>query len=500
MTLIFDADKKRFNLHCGFLERDVAQRAGMFWDADARVWYTSYIKVAARLREYADTSTLKEINRHELTISPWTGRIPSPKGTKAKPFQVGAARFALSRNRSYIAADPGLGKTIIAILIANASGEFCLYVCPPFMVLTVQAEIAKWALYPERIAVLGDSALSAKGQAAFITEWVARFRKYGGGDLCLFIDEAHRYKGMNTVRTYTLFDHVAALFDRVVYLSGTPMPNRPIELYPVLSFAAPEAIDYATHHEYGVKYCAAFEGREGWNYLGCSNFPELVKRTKIFMLRIKKADVLPELPPKVEELVFVGDDLPPQLAAMDRAMLKKYSPEDLTKKSFATKSGADPHLATYRRKLGLLKAGDAAHFIDYVLKDSEESILVFAIHSEVIERLEFALSRFNPLVIVGKTPSGKRKAIVDEFQNNPARRLVIGNLQAMGVGHTMTKATRVIRVEAAWSPGENDQAADRAHRIGQTQSVLVQDLVYKNSLDRRVLESNLNKRQNINQL
>jgi SNF2 family DNA or RNA helicase len=72
---------------------------------------------------------------------------------------------------------------------------------------------------------------------------------------------------------------------------------------------------------------------------------------------------------------------------------------------------------------------------------------------------------------------------------------VIGNYKAMGVGFTLTRATRVIFVEYSWNPAENEQAADRAHRIGQTETVFVQYMVYKDSVDKKVIERILKKRE-----
>ncbi len=76
--------------------------------------------------------------------------------------------------------------------------------------------------------------------------------------------------------------------------------------------------------------------------------------------------------------------------------------------------------------------------------------------------------------------------------------MLIGNYLAMGIGFTLTKATRGLFVEFSWVPGENEQAGDRMHRIGQTGSVHIQYMVYKNSIDKKVIEALLRKRKATN--
>ncbi len=97
-------------------------------------------------------------------------------------------------------------------------------------------------------------------------------------------------------------------------------------------------------------------------------------------------------------------------------------------------------------------------------------------------------------MITGDVLKAKRQPLVDEFQKNPKRRLLIGNIEACGLGFTLTKATRVLFVEFSWVDGQNGQASDRAHRIGQNQSVLVQYVVLKDSFDRQRMETLLRKR------
>lgn len=497
MRLVFTGTQ--FVCRCTYEERHLPKDAGFRWDREGKCWYTPSHGVASRLVQFADEAAKKEIDRILLTKQDWAGAIPHPPSLTPKPFQINqAVPFALARNRSYLALDPGLGKTICAALIYNATNEPMVYVCPPFLLGNVEEELRKWCVGSPRIARYGRDDLEGAQIILVPDSLLSRERTkvevvglISDEAATLIVDEAHRYKNDTAERTKALFDGFVPNFSKVVFLSGTPMPNRPMELYPLLSNCAPELIGFMNKFEFGRRYCAGYRSKWGWDFTGASNVQELAgKVIGTFMLRLRKKDVLPELPPKTEELVFIDDELPPVLADMNKKILEKHSPEDLMKGKIG-----EEHVATYRRKLGEAKLPGAVAYIKFLLEQGEESLLVFAHHRDVVSGLEHALRAFDPLVIMGDVDKDERFRRAKEFQSNPKRRLLILNIAAGGVGFNLTKATRVIFVEFAWTPGDNDQAIDRAHRIGQEEKVLAQYLVHRNSIDRDVMEVILRKKQ-----
>lgn len=453
---------------------------------------TRSVELAARLRTHADDPAKNKISQTFISHTPWSGRIPHPKELTPYAFQFTAATFALERNRSYLALDPGLGKTIVSALIINALSCDAVFVVPPFLAINTKYEIEKWARRKReaKILIVPDSMIvDPLGYRQDIWNSIESMGKRGA---ILFVDEAHRYKTMTAQRTKALHS-LGKFFERIIFLSGTPMPNRPMELYATLSRFAPETISFKSLAQYGKRYCAAFYNGHGYDYSGASHVEELASRIHgVFMHRVRKGEVLRELPDKTEELIFLAENAPKAVTDFERRELATHSPEDLMQ----GKLGAE-HTSTYRRLLGVAKTPLAIKFICEILSESDESCLVFATHIEVVERLTHGLRKFNPVVITGKIPRDKRNGLVKEFQTNKKKRVFIGNVDACGVGFTLTKATRVIHVEPSWVPGVNDQASDRAHRIGQKDNVLVQYLVFKNSIDRAVMETNLRKRQTI---
>ena len=178
-----------------------------------------------------------------LNVSPWTSRVPFPAGQKPLIYQDIAAKFALSRNRSYLAMAAGTGKTPTAAMIMNGWHEqtSCrfVYICPPFLARDVESKINTWSPHlgvehhrePKLFGgmmVLPSSLLTRKDTIEEIEHFIK------DRPSALFVDEAHQFKDDEADRTRALFGHkdragLVTLFDRVVCMSGSPMPNRPLD-------------------------------------------------------------------------------------------------------------------------------------------------------------------------------------------------------------------------------------------------------------------------------
>lgn len=508
--------------------RRKARHAGMLWDRKRERWFTRSIKVAARLRVYAVGRVKRLFEIALIEVTPWTAPLLTPpQGLKADAYQDDAAIFSLSRNRSYLGVPPGLGKTIIAATIAINDalvvGRRCVYLLPPFLVGNVQEEFAKWApevktfvltdlgpfespgeLLKYQVLIVPDSCIRLPEARALI-----RFFSREEPKPLLIIDEAHRYSRLDAQRTQALFDlgpfGIRRYMGREVYMSGSPLPNRPMDLYPMLSRVAPETIDFMSQFDYGRRYCEAYRSRFGWVFTGASNVKELrskvVAPTGVFMLRVDENVV--KLPPLREEVFILSEGMKPQLAKLDDQLSKSIGDSDDLVSKLQEKRGKSKdeklHQSTYLKLLGEHKAKASVEYIQSILEETEESVLVFAHHKEALAILVKRLAKYRPLVITGATPVNKRHARVKKFQNDKRRRLFIGSIRAMGIGYNMTKATRVLCVEWSWVPGENSQAFKRAHRRGQDKPVLVQYVAVKNSLDRKVLSSVLKKRKSISE-
>lgn len=416
-----------------------------------------------------------------------------PKGLKPYPFQLLAVAFALARPITYLALDPGLGKTIIAAMIHNAfnlkTPTKVFYISPPFLVANVDNEFSNWCGKNKNIHIISDSKFNNELTLARIKRDYKNFK----GKKILIVDEAHRFKNPKSNRSSAVYK-IAKQFEHVVFMSGTPMPNsRPIELWPILGLFAPDVFG-DKFFPFAKKYCGAYKDRFGWKFDGFTNRKEFKERIfNSFMLRLKK-DVI-DLPDRIEGIVTIGSKMPAVISKLEKKILEHYTKEDLVEGKLAKIAGkATLHISEYLRLLGEYKLKYAMPYIEHLLFNTKDNLVIFAQHKKVISDLELYLANFRPCVITGATPMQKRQAIVNEYQNDETRRVFLGNLKACGIGITITKGNRVLILEPSWVDGENQQAIDRVHRIGQKKNILAQYLVLKDSIDKKRLEVVLAKR------
>jgi SWI/SNF-related matrix-associated actin-dependent regulator 1 of chromatin subfamily A len=518
-------DQKPTVIRAGFLWNDLSCE----WEGNARQAY--------RLLDFADSPTQKHLLT-ELKLNLFSvPQIEYPKNRGFTPFehQLEGARWVLSRRASYIAFEAGLGKTLIAPLCMNTSSGPTIIVCPSFLKLNWEDELERGLIDFHHIQILNKQSDKLNPNAdvyivpdslLHVHEFRDQFFKMNRRFKYMFVDEAHRFKSADARRTMSLvgrrdvklgkgknarhvswkgFHHIA---DRVVNLSGTPMPNRPLELYPLISKHAPHALNYLDPHRYGVQFCGGYEAEYGWDYTGNSNLEELHKiLSRNYMIVKRKRDCLDmpkKLPPKViyiqddrgslkkDEMILLQKMKITDIIAIETARNAKFKQrvEDMLEDN--PNMGGFGFISELRKMLGLSKVNACVKAIKEIMEDRDK-LVVFCWHTEVANELCEQLSEFNPLKIIGKVKTKDRHNIVKAFQNNPKHRIIVLNIQAGGVGITLTRSSLVAFVERSWVPAENDQAFDRIDRIGQDEEVESISFIVKNSLDHLLLNAHLNK-------
>lgn len=475
---------------------------------EAGIRFIKSIRVAARLRKYADEATKKYIDRRIIRVTPWSGRIPHPKGLKPTPDQITAVKWAMSRSpASYLALDPGMGKAIIIALLINViKPKLAVVLVPPHTVPNIKKELKKWARFApgSNIKVFSDSMLHRKEARELATGCLTGTSAREGK--ILFVDEAQRYgltmKGPSR-RTEALLGkgNFVGQFEKVVYLSGTPIMNRLLELYPILRRSAPEVIDSMDYISYGMRYCGGYVDESGhYDFMKSSNADELFDKLKEkFMLRMRKSEK--DFTKREEEIVYLGElGESTELSKMNRAGLRKYSPGKKPEPGKKKKKIPKEWQMRYLRLLGNRKANLALPLLHNEISKSKEKFIIFAHHKDVLKALDVGLACFGTLCISGKNSKEEKQGVVNMFQSDPAFQVLVASFTAAGTGLTMTAASQVRFVEFSWSPEVNRQAGDRAHRKGQKKDVHIKYLCFKNTLDSVILLTNLRKRETIDAL
>lgn len=384
-----------------------------------------------------------------------------------------------------------------------------LVICPASLKLNWQREFERWSVRSVECGrVYGTRWPSFRG-AAEVEVVIINYdilgkhaaRLAAGWDL-LVADEAHYCKNPKAQRTRAV---MAVNARRRVFLTGTPLVNRPVELWPIVEKLDPDGLG-ANFFRFAKRYCAARQksigrGRLAWDFTGASNLSELQERLRsTIMVRRLKADVLTELPPKVRQVIEIDPNGAADVVAAERAAMAEHRAAMAEKAAAVAAAKLGDDEGAYRQAVEDLRAAEFGEIgvmakirhdtalakvpsvIEH-LTDALEAgpVVCFAWHRDVIDGLAAAFpGRCG--VVTGDTPLDARQAAVDAFQAGTID-LFLGNIRAAGVGLTLTRSSHVVFAELDWTPGNVSQAEDRCHRIGQTDSVLVQHLVFDGSID-----------------
>lgn len=524
MSVRYSPKSKVFFIEPEF-DPETALKAGFSWNPLQHRYETLRLSVAARLKGQADADLKRVFERIDCKIlDPWAGPIPLPLGKQLDRIQRLGVRHILERNHSYIAFEQGVGKTPTAIAALNALFQTnraykTLIVCPPHLIEMWRRSIIEWSAAKLNIEVIG-------GKCRFSGSWktdVAICSDTTIGDpnlrhdlrrLCpefLIVDEAQRFVNESAHRTEAMFgqdlgEGLAHLFDKVCFLSGTPMPNRPFELWPVLSNLAANLIGYRSREDFGIRYCKGFLGKFGWDYRGESNEIELRDKIQgIFMRREEKKD-LEHFVGKRRKFVYVNDDGQGRLVNLEKEILSGRSIKDFIgefgksqnfRKDVQSKAELGA-IAEYRKLLARRKAPVAAKWVSEILETTNQNVILLGWHTRTIGRLARHLEKFYPVVIHGGTKLKDREKFIASFQKGKTR-LLVANIACM-VGYNIDRANRVVFFEYAWTPGANEQAEDRAHRRTSNKNVLVEYLVMEKTLDEYMIHAILRKKNVINKI
>ncbi len=413
---------------------------------------------------------------------------------KLFPYQEEGARFLAAHKHALLADEPGLGKTLQAIAAAEILGlKNVLVVCPASVRLNWLQEINECLGSSYGWKVISYNAASA-------THVLRTLRPAYDA---IILDEEHYLKTCESQRTQAIFGPMG-LARTAHYkwaLTGTPVLNRPRELYPLLKSLHPSFAG-ESFTKFAYQYCGAFFDGRGLNTKGASNLKELASRLDGFMLRRTKKEVMPQLPPKLFSRVPLDvhtEDLRPVLA--EEALISARPARISSIHEDFSQLGDMSHLL---RLTGLAKVRAAVDFLADLLEVTDK-VVVFAKHRDVIALLEETLVAKKKTAVVyhgGMNDRQKDDAVL-KFKLSAGPQVFIGQIQAAGTGINGLQdiCSHVVFAELSWVPGETGQAVDRCHRIGQkADSVNVFLLHVPGTLESAVLSVHDSKNSVINRL
>lgn len=411
-------------------------------------------------------------------------------------YQEIGANFLAGRRRGLLFDAPGLGKTAQAIRAADRVGaENLATVCPASVV-------TQWRKAHEDIAETGAAFTSCSYESA-------RDKGLSNKADVLVLDEIHYLKNINSGRTKAILgqefygtDGLIAKADYLWAMSGTPCPNNPSDLYPLMYALVPGSLRSSVsgrimdYDSFIRKFCDFYQGEYGPIFKGGKNLEELSDRIAPYMLRRTKTDIGKSEPVFGELWLDAGE----AGAALRKAELE---PEARRVADVFAKEGFEglkilartesTGIARYRRYTGILKILPVVNWLVDQFDEGNQKICVMAYHTEVIDGIQQKLGErgYKATVYRGGMSAKAKEQAKMEFITNREYRSFIGQIDASGTGLDGLQhvSSDMVIAEPAWISDTNYQAVCRLDREGQTGTVVGRLVGLEGSLDGAIMKA-----------
>lgn len=360
---------------------------------------------------------------------------------------VPVAYAPLNSGNMLLLDDMGIGKTTQSIMVSmrkEYSKNPVLIVCPPSLTGNWVAELQKMFEVEAKIVNKPMDELDPNIRF-YIVSYFQLHKVQVKAPWFLIVDEVHNFKDRKTVR-YKALEELIEQKKYLMGLSGTPLPNRPGELYPAMHMVEP---GFYKWFDFAMTFCDGHQDRMGhWDFKGASNLDVLHDWLYAdFAVRREKSQVLKELPPKVRQVISLSPDKKIE-AANVLGMFAESARQKVKDKEF---------IEYFREALSQMG-----------------KTIVFGHHREMLDFVQKTCDELGLgwVRIDGSTPGDKRYSIVQKFQTDPNIKVIICSITAASEGLNIQAAECVLFAELFWVPAKIKQAEDRAHRPGVKHSVL----------------------------
>jgi SWI/SNF-related matrix-associated actin-dependent regulator 1 of chromatin subfamily A len=398
------------------------------------------------------------------------------------------------KGRALLADEMGLGKSIQSLTWMTKHDAFpTLILCPAAVKWHWQSElrdhfgltseILEGRSPPKRRRDLLTSKVTIANYD-IIEAWFNYLQRYDAK--LIILDEAQYLTNPQAKRT-RLSQRLTKKSPHVIACTGTPLTNRPKELWPLLSMIRPDK--FKRFRKFAKRYCDPELTPWGWKFDGAENVDEL--RSMLYrhlMIRRKKKHVLKDLPPK---------QIHPVRIEIPRKEMKQYQDAESDFISWLRRTrGAHKakrartaermvRFGYLRRLAARLKIDLIGEWIDDFLRDSEQKLVIFGVHRNILQPLHQKYQSLS-VIIDGSVTGKRRKHSITKFKRSSHCRLLFANNKAGGIGVNYVEASTSLFAELPWTSADVDQAIDRQHRIGQTHPVQSFLLIARDTVEERL--------------
>lgn len=492
----------------------VRQIPGRRFDGTKKVWIVptrsrvELERVIYQIQQFENINWVNGTEKKEEDIAYDIPELPDltvPHNLKIQPYpyQLKGIARGLELKRFMNCDEPGLGKTLQSIATIDLADAFpCLVICPSSLKINWLRE---WEKFTDKKAmILTDKVrdtwtffFQTGMHQVFIVNYeslkkyfVQRIKKAEGWTLrdvefrnsinlfkSVIIDESHRCKSASTQQA-KFCKGICTGKEWVIELTGTPVVNRPKDLIPQLAILN-RMEDFGGYKPFVNRYCSG--QREA------SNLKELnFNLWQYCMFRREKSLVLTDLPDKIRQVNTCEITNRKEYMDAERDLimyLQKYKDADDDKIEKALRGEVMVRINILRQISARGKVRDVIEFVKDFRENGKKIILFCSLH-EVVDQLK----RYFPTAVsvTGRDSQDEKQRAVDAFQNNPKADIIICSIKAAGVGLTLTASSNVAFVEFPWTYADCCQCEDRAHRIGQKDSVTCYYFLGRRTIDEKV--------------
>ena len=509
---------------------EVKELPGRRWDGERKAWVVTLMgssteAISAFVRKWgfemnADTAqaiggvVAREQQAIEASRQLDSDFVVEGLGMTLYPYQRAGVAYGHEKKRLFFADEMGLGKTPMSLATAHSLDAYpILIVCPASLKLNWQREITRWL--PNTLVQVIDAQTPIAHVDCTIINYDIFARRLP--DLlkirwgALICDESHRLKNHKAQRVKAVKELVKTQAMPVrMLLTGTPVLNKPAEIITQLEILG-RLNDMGGWHEFASRFCGYDGGMMGARAVPQAALQELNRRLRATAyIRREKRDVFTELPPKQRVTVPVQIDNPKDYSQAEANIVKWMRDKALANNEFLASIA---HLPEAEQAAAIKEHGQEAEnktrYAEELVKlnelrqlsskgkqaaikewvedflESGEKLILFGWYTDTVKGLA---EHFKAPSIMGETPIAKRQEYIDRFQNDPTCKLIVLNIEAGGVGLTLTAASNVAFTELPWRPGDIDQAEDRAYgRANDLHGCTSWFLLGRNTIDEAIM-------------
>ena len=434
----------------------------------------------------------------DVLVSADYSSIISSDGRSLMGYQVAGVKFLENADaRALLADEQGLGKTVQALALLKLHRDELLpaiITCPTTVKLQWHHEIIRWCGVQGYLTqVIGSSKeLAAPGFDIYITTYDLLknekcFELVKDNIKLVILDECQRIKNHLSGRAKAV-QRICKNVEHIIPMSGTPIKNNAGEYFTVLNLVKPQMFPH--YSRFIEDDCDSYQNGYGYKIGGLRRPESFHEKTKDFILRRTKTEVLPDLPALMRKFQHVEFDGKFKKAYVEQLQKLDDIMYDDSMDSFTSNTNKLKIMTEMRKITGIAKVEVCADFVAEFLESCDRKIVIFTHHHAatdyLIAKLNVWLEEHNLKGCIHLSASlngDERQNVAVKFKDNPEYRVMVASTLAAGEGINLQFCSDAVMLERQWNPANEEQAEGRFHRFGQVNTVSVDYMIASETID-----------------